>query len=273
MAGKSLTSEQYHALASNGQLEWLGPEVPNGGELTWWECMLCHYRWQDCYHNLRRGGSCPDCQDLATKDCQTVPFNKWLVRNLADTRLSERESAAHQEEQAQLIENMLRCLDGKKQQVIIGRYGLRGSSLDQTQKAVAEQIGRSKSRVGQLEQRGLRKLERWVREQQLIPALEKMLPCLSVRDQELLDGYFRVVGWDELRQQRKRVAQRLDVTIEVVSRCQRRVLERLKTYCLKEAYLALLDCFGPRQPISFCRLTIQQVAAALSLRVTERPSR
>ena len=60
------TITDYHALAEKRGFRWLGPEVPNTGTRTGWECEQGH-RWQAPYLNIRRGRGCPFCAGLAPK--------------------------------------------------------------------------------------------------------------------------------------------------------------------------------------------------------------
>jgi hypothetical protein len=57
------TPGDYHALAAARGFRWLGPEVPNTGTRTWWECDQGH-RWEARYDNIKQGTSCPSCADM-----------------------------------------------------------------------------------------------------------------------------------------------------------------------------------------------------------------
>jgi very-short-patch-repair endonuclease len=50
----------YHALAEERGIRWLGPEVPNTDTKTGWECEQGH-RWETPYSYIRQGTACPVC--------------------------------------------------------------------------------------------------------------------------------------------------------------------------------------------------------------------
>jgi hypothetical protein len=60
------TPDDYHALANERGFRWLGPEVPNTGIKTSWECELGHC-WEAIYGNIRQGSGCPVCTGLTPK--------------------------------------------------------------------------------------------------------------------------------------------------------------------------------------------------------------
>lgn len=60
------TPSDYHALAAERGLRWLGPEVPNSSTKTVWECEQGH-RWESVYGNVRAGYGCPFCAGKAPK--------------------------------------------------------------------------------------------------------------------------------------------------------------------------------------------------------------
>ena len=55
--------EQYHAMAELRGMVWLGPEVDKTRYKTWWMCPSGH-KWFAPYDALRKGSSCPECQDM-----------------------------------------------------------------------------------------------------------------------------------------------------------------------------------------------------------------
>lgn len=60
---RRVKSEQYHAMAESRGMVWLGPEVDKTKYKTWWMCPNGH-KWFAPYDMLRRGSSCPECQDM-----------------------------------------------------------------------------------------------------------------------------------------------------------------------------------------------------------------
>jgi very-short-patch-repair endonuclease len=56
----------YHALAQDRGFRWLGPEVPNVGTKTGWECENGH-QWEAVYNSVRQGSGCPSCAGVAPK--------------------------------------------------------------------------------------------------------------------------------------------------------------------------------------------------------------
>lgn len=53
--------KSYHQIAESRGFRWIGPEVGNIGEDTFWECAEGHI-WQACYRNIKYGETgCPDC--------------------------------------------------------------------------------------------------------------------------------------------------------------------------------------------------------------------
>ena len=54
------TSDDYHAIAYQHGLQWLGPEVPNIQTLTRWRCPKGH-EWEMRYGNIYMGQGCPRC--------------------------------------------------------------------------------------------------------------------------------------------------------------------------------------------------------------------
>jgi hypothetical protein len=57
------TPDDYHELAKQRKLHWLGPEVQNTKANTAWECSKGH-RWHANYHNIQSGTGCPVCLDI-----------------------------------------------------------------------------------------------------------------------------------------------------------------------------------------------------------------
>ncbi len=55
------TSADFHALADKRGLLWLGPEAPNVGTKTWWQCREGH-QWEARYNDIQQGTGCPVCQ-------------------------------------------------------------------------------------------------------------------------------------------------------------------------------------------------------------------
>ena len=55
-----LTPADYHALAEERGLRWIGPEVPNNRSKTGWECEQGH-QWEAAYSNIQQGSGCPFC--------------------------------------------------------------------------------------------------------------------------------------------------------------------------------------------------------------------
>lgn len=54
---------EYHKLAEERGIHWLGPEVRNTGEKTRWECSEGH-QWFTRYNDILKGGGCPTCIDM-----------------------------------------------------------------------------------------------------------------------------------------------------------------------------------------------------------------
>jgi hypothetical protein len=52
--------EDYHKLADNRGIKWLGPEVENTNTKTWWQCSEGH-KWEAVFGNIRGGTGCPVC--------------------------------------------------------------------------------------------------------------------------------------------------------------------------------------------------------------------
>ena len=68
-AGKApKTQNDYHALAKNNAIEWLGPMVSSVLKKTRWRCQLGH-EWETKYASIQQGYGCPYC-------AQTVKKNK-----------------------------------------------------------------------------------------------------------------------------------------------------------------------------------------------------
>ncbi len=55
-----LTEEQFRQIATDHNLEWLGPAV-SYREKTWWQCARGH-RWEAQYGNIRERKGCPVCR-------------------------------------------------------------------------------------------------------------------------------------------------------------------------------------------------------------------
>ena len=54
------TPNDYHALAEQRGLRWLGLEVSNARIRTRWECQEGH-QWEAAFDAIRRGSGCPAC--------------------------------------------------------------------------------------------------------------------------------------------------------------------------------------------------------------------
>jgi very-short-patch-repair endonuclease len=66
-AGKApKTESNYKYLAKKSGFRWLGPEVPNVGTKTGWQCQHGH-TWEATYNNIQRGTGCPYCAEKAPK--------------------------------------------------------------------------------------------------------------------------------------------------------------------------------------------------------------
>ena len=61
--------EDYHSLAAQRGLRWVGPEVSNTAIKTCWECEHSH-QWEATYHNILRESGCPFCAGLAPKTAE-----------------------------------------------------------------------------------------------------------------------------------------------------------------------------------------------------------
>jgi hypothetical protein len=73
-ASRRTPAQQYHDLSANLRLvRWLGPEVANQEQLTWWECTTqSAHRYQDTYERVRkRRGRCPVCRTTSGAAAQT----------------------------------------------------------------------------------------------------------------------------------------------------------------------------------------------------------
>jgi len=68
------TPADYHALAAERSLVWLGPEVRNGVEKTGWRCR-CGCEWQTTYTTVKQGstGTCPTCANQRRNDLHRNP--------------------------------------------------------------------------------------------------------------------------------------------------------------------------------------------------------
>ena len=60
------TPADYHTLAEGRGFRWLGPEVPNTGTKTEWECQEGH-RWEITFSSIQRGSGCPFCAGRASR--------------------------------------------------------------------------------------------------------------------------------------------------------------------------------------------------------------
>lgn len=58
--------EDYHAVAMEFNLKWLGSEVPNVRTKTRWECEEGH-QWETVYTVIKNGHGCPFCAGVAPK--------------------------------------------------------------------------------------------------------------------------------------------------------------------------------------------------------------
>lgn len=53
----------YQKLANEYGFKWIGPEVANVMEKTWWECLNGH-KWYSPYSMINSGYGCPKCLDM-----------------------------------------------------------------------------------------------------------------------------------------------------------------------------------------------------------------
>lgn len=60
---RRIKPEQYHEMAKQNGLEWLGPEVQGVMHKTWWKCSNGH-KWLTPYSTVKKGASCPECIGL-----------------------------------------------------------------------------------------------------------------------------------------------------------------------------------------------------------------
>ncbi|MBE2197472.1 MAG: tyrosine-type recombinase/integrase [Anaerolinea sp.] len=75
------TADDYHALAAERRLFWVGPEPRNVHESTGWLCRECHHEWETAYATLREGSGCPQCVTRA------LALTEADYRGLAETKL------------------------------------------------------------------------------------------------------------------------------------------------------------------------------------------
>lgn len=81
----------YDDLARDRGFEWLGPEVPNTGTRTGWECEEGHI-WEARYGSIRQGSGCPYCAGNAPKrpdDYRALAEKqgfKWLGPEVCNNR-------------------------------------------------------------------------------------------------------------------------------------------------------------------------------------------
>lgn len=57
----------YHAVAKEHGIVWLGPEVTNNSTKTWWKCQEGH-RWEAPYSSIQQGKGCPICAGNTRKE-------------------------------------------------------------------------------------------------------------------------------------------------------------------------------------------------------------
>lgn len=69
---RRIKPDQYHQMAESSGLIWLGPEVDRVRDNTWWQCMHGH-KWCTAYSTLKKGASCPECQDLVNSRLVSKP--------------------------------------------------------------------------------------------------------------------------------------------------------------------------------------------------------
>ncbi len=65
------TNADYHQLAKERDLEWLGPEVPNAATQTGWRCSHGH-TWDSTYNVVRRSKMCPACYFLERSEQKRI---------------------------------------------------------------------------------------------------------------------------------------------------------------------------------------------------------
>lgn len=64
--------KDYYALAQKLKIKWLGPEVSNVMEKTWWECSRGH-KWHSPYSMINSGYGCPKCLDMVNGKLVSSP--------------------------------------------------------------------------------------------------------------------------------------------------------------------------------------------------------
>ena len=59
-------------MAERRGMTWLGPEVGKVRTSTWWQCASGH-KWFTTYSAIKKGTSCPECQDLVNSRYVSKP--------------------------------------------------------------------------------------------------------------------------------------------------------------------------------------------------------
>jgi very-short-patch-repair endonuclease len=84
------TPADYHLLAQQRGIIWIGPEVPNVKTPTAWQCLLGHV-WKTPYSNIQQGSGCPICVNRVQKmpeDYRQIAQERgfrWLGPEVKDT--------------------------------------------------------------------------------------------------------------------------------------------------------------------------------------------
>lgn len=78
---RRLKPADYHELAAERGILWVGPTVNQGGVPTRWACQEGH-EWETCYETVRAGHACPACAGnakLSDKDYLAVAEERGLM--------------------------------------------------------------------------------------------------------------------------------------------------------------------------------------------------
>jgi very-short-patch-repair endonuclease len=65
-AKKRLTADDFHAIAAERGMKWMGQEVVDARTKTLWLCPNNH-EWESSHNNLRKGFGCPHCSGKAQR--------------------------------------------------------------------------------------------------------------------------------------------------------------------------------------------------------------
>jgi hypothetical protein len=74
---KIRTPKDYHILAKNRNIKWLGPRVSSVRLKTWWECSKKH-KWEARYYHIKQNTKCPYCSILETQSKGEKRIAKFL---------------------------------------------------------------------------------------------------------------------------------------------------------------------------------------------------